>query len=63
MSCNCLKKNKTSLDMALISASKELAIDKCDYVIYKLEETIYYDRKDCWIKVGKPGELLQVLYY
>lgn len=49
--------------MALISASKELAIDKCDYVIYKLEETIYYDRKDCWIKVGKPGELLQVLYY
>lgn len=63
MSCNCLKKNKTDFDKAVELSRKESSIDKTDYVIYEEDKKIFHDKKECWIKAGKPGKIIVLLCY
>lgn len=63
MSCDCVKKTPTDLDKTRELVEKEMGIDKKDFVIFKIKGKIYHDRKECWIKAGRPGEIVEIRYY
>lgn len=62
MSCNCRKKVVTEIGIARQLVMKEIVIDKVDFVIYRENGKIYHERKECWIKAGKPGKILEIYY-
>lgn len=62
MSCNCRKNVVTEIGKARQLVKKEMEIDNVDFVIYKDNGKIYHERKECWIKAGKPGKILEIYY-
>lgn len=63
MSCGCLKKRTESeRDKIRRAAMRESEIEKRDYVIYEEEEKLYYDRKECWEKAGRPGKAKEIIF-
>ena len=63
MSCDCVKKTHSDLEKTRELVEKEMKIDKKDFVIFKIGGKIYHERKECWIKAGRPGEILEIRYY
>lgn len=63
MSCGCLKK-KTESEYAKIKemALRESELEKADYVIYSEGGRVYYDRRSCWEKAGRPGRVREFLF-
>lgn len=63
MACDCLKKQTTDVDKIITQAFKESEIEKEDYIVYEENGKIYYDRKTCWEKAGRPGKIQEIIYH
>lgn len=63
MSCDCLKKHTTEAEKVSKQAYTESKIEKTDYIVYEEENKIYYDRKACWEKAGRPGVVREIVFY
>lgn len=63
MSCNCLKRVSSDFDKAVNLAKMQSKIDKTDYVVYEYNDRIYEDRKSCWEKDGKRGNIKAIVFY
>ncbi len=63
MSCGCNQRERkaTDYDECRAMALKLSKLDKTDYVIYEQEEKTYWERKECWIAAGRPGELAEII--
>lgn len=63
MACNCGKNTKSlQLENILKMATTECNIDKEKYVVYELNGKITYDKKSCWEKAGRQGNVKHIIY-
>ena len=62
MACKSCAK-ETEYSKAFKMAETESKIDKTDYIIYEKDGKIYYDKKTCWEKDGRKGNVKQIIFF